>query len=91
MSELVLSDSSKKGEEIYDSQIEHALPPDLKGKIIAIEVESGNYFIGDTVMKAGLLGRKKHPNRHFYFKRIGNYTGINWRLNLIDLLKRDWV
>ena len=71
MSKLVLSEFSQKGEEIYDSRIKHALPPDLKGKIVAIEIESGNYFIGDTVLKAGLLGRKKYPNRQFYFKRIG--------------------
>ena len=74
MSELVLSEFSQKGEEIYSTKIKHALPPGLKGKIVAIEIESGDYFIGDTPLKAGIQGQKKHPNRQFYFRRIGYNT-----------------
>ena len=74
MSKLILSEFSQKGEDIYNTRIKHELPPDLKGKIVAIEVESGDYFIGDTPLKAGICGQKKHPNKQFYFKRIGYDT-----------------
>ena len=74
MSELVLSEFSQKGEDIYNTRIQSELPPGLKGKIVAIEVESGDYFIEDTPLKAGIQGQKKHPNKQFYFKRIGYDT-----------------
>ena len=74
MSKLILSEFSQKGADIYNTRIKHELPPGLKGKIVAIEVESGDYFIGDTPLRAGICGQKKHPNKQFYFKRIGYDT-----------------
>jgi len=71
MSKLVLSEFSQKGEDIYNTRIQPELPPSLKGKIVAIEVESGDYFIEDTPLKACIEGQKKYPNKQFYFKRIG--------------------
>jgi len=46
----------------------------LKGKIIAIEIKSADYFIEDTVLKAVMLGRKRYPQQKFYCKRIGCRT-----------------
>jgi hypothetical protein len=74
MSNLVLPEFAQKGEDIYNTRIKNELPPGLKGKIVAIEVESGDYFIEDTPLKAGILGQHKHPNKQFYFKRIGYDT-----------------
>jgi len=72
MSELVLSDFSQKGEDIYNTKILPTLSVDeLKGKIVAIEVDSGDYFIEGTVVKAITLAQKKYPNKKFYLKRIG--------------------
>ncbi len=42
-----------------------------KGKIIAIEVESGDYFIGDSELDAYKKAKEKYPNKKFVFKRIG--------------------
>ena len=53
---------------------------DLKGKIVAIEPESGDYFIGDSELDAYNKANKTHPNKKFYFKRIGfsatHFVGI---------------
>lgn len=72
MPELILSEFSQKGEDIYKAKI---LPKisfeDLKGKIMAIEVDSGDYFIESTVVKAITLAQKKYPDKKFYLKRIG--------------------
>ncbi|MBI4232317.1 hypothetical protein HY605_03735 [Candidatus Peregrinibacteria bacterium] len=57
-------------DKIY-KQIRHNLEKQHKGKIIAIEVNSGEYFIGDTVLEAYNNGKAKHPDSHFVFKRIG--------------------
>ena len=42
-----------------------------KGKIVAIEPESGDYFIGVTTMEALRKARNRHPGKAFVFKRIG--------------------
>lgn len=59
-----------KGEEIY-KLIKPQLEPEHKGEIAAIEVESGDYFLGETVMEAGRKAKEKYPHKVFYFVRIG--------------------
>ena len=45
-----MSELHDKGEQIYNRQILPQLPIDkLKGKIIAIEIKSADYFIENTV------------------------------------------
>jgi hypothetical protein len=67
-----MSELSQQAEKIYQSQILPHLPmAQLRGKIIAIETESGEYFIDNTVLKAVMQGRKKYPQRPFFCKRIG--------------------
>ncbi len=72
MSDIVLSDFARKGEEIYE---QHILPliseEKLKGKIIAIDLDTEKYFIDDTSIKAVTRARREFPNKIFYFKRIG--------------------
>jgi len=36
-----------------------------KGKIVAIDQESGEYFIGDTGIEASKKGKEKYPGRIF--------------------------
>ena len=64
------SEFSQKGEEIYQKKIKK-ITKKQTGKIVAIEVESGDYFIADTVLQAGMAGRKKYPDKQFYFVRVG--------------------
>jgi len=42
-----------------------------KGKIIAIEIESGDYFIGEDELDAAQKARSKFPDKIFVFFRIG--------------------
>ena len=52
-------------------KIDRALASQYKGKIVAIEVESGDYFIGDSEIEAYEKATERHPNKKFVFKRIG--------------------
>ncbi|MGQ9628237.1 MAG: hypothetical protein ACUVV0_15205 [Anaerolineae bacterium] len=61
---------SSRGEEIYE-RIRERLELEHKGEIVAIEVDSGDYFLGKTVVEAGMKAREKHPDKVFYFIRIG--------------------
>jgi len=42
-----------------------------EGKMVAIDVDSGNYFLGDDTIDAINQGKKKYPSKQFYIKRIG--------------------
>jgi hypothetical protein len=42
------------------------LEPKYNGKIIAIEVDSGKYFIGDDELEAGLKAKAVFPDKIFF-------------------------
>ena len=52
-------------------KISKELLPKFKGKIVAIDTDSGNYFIGDSELDAYKKAINSYPNRKFIFKRIG--------------------
>lgn len=61
---------SEEGEEIY-KRLKKQLEPKYKGKIMAIEIDSGDYFIGDTVSDADKKAKQKYPDKIFHFVKIG--------------------
>ena len=56
---------------IYDEKFKEKLEPGEKGKIAAIEVESSDMFLGNSVTEAAMEARKKYPDSVFYFIRVG--------------------
>ena len=58
-------------EKIYKEKFQSFLEPTLKGKYIAIDIASGEYFIGDEILEAYQKANQKYPDRTFVFKRIG--------------------
>ena len=59
----------QRAEEIYEC-IKGKLKGE-EGKIIAIETDSGDYFIGEDVSEACDKGRTKYPSKQFFFMRVG--------------------
>jgi len=41
------------------------------GRMVAIEADGGDWFVADTTMDAYRLASSAHPDRLFYFRRIG--------------------
>jgi len=61
----------KLGEKVY-SENKDKWERDYFGKIIAIEVESKELAgVGDTLDEAYENALKKHPNKRFYFRKVG--------------------
>ena len=56
-----------KAKEVYKK-----IKGELKGKkgLVAIEPESGDYFVGKTLGQANEAAFAKHPDRWIYFMRI---------------------
>lgn len=70
MVEKKLKRLSSKGERVYRRLLRHLIPK-YKGRIIAIEPDSGKYFIGRDELKVALKAMKAFPNRLFRVFRIG--------------------
>ena len=61
----------RKAKALYGRLYRKRLEKNEKGKIVAIEVESGDIFLGQTVMDAALKAKAKYPDKVFYFERVG--------------------
>jgi len=60
-----------KGEKIY-AKIKEKLEPTLNNKFVAIEVDSGDYFIGNDAIEAADKARERYPGSVFFLVRIGH-------------------
>lgn len=61
-----------KGETLYTTRIKALVEPAHIGEYIAIDVESGDYFLGSTVVEAATKARRTYPQRCFHFIKIGS-------------------
>lgn len=53
------------------------LEAEYKGRIVAIEPDTSEYFLGKTVLEAFDKAHKVYPESLFYFVRIG-YPAVHW-------------
>jgi len=65
---------ARQAKEIYRRRYQRRLEPREKGKIVAVEVESGEVFLDDSTLEAGMKAREKYPDKVFYFIRVGYPT-----------------
>ena len=60
-----------RGRKIY-KRLKPKLEKTFNGKIIAIEVETGGYVIGENELEAAIKAKEKFPGKIFNFIRIGS-------------------
>lgn len=60
----------KRAEEVYQN-LKDKIEPTMDGKFIAVEVESGDYFIGETREEAVTKSQEKYPTRIPLVRKIG--------------------
>ena len=68
----------EKGRELY-KKISGELEREYHGKFVAIEVDSGDYFLGDTSIEADKKAKKKYPEKVFYLGRIGYRAAVSFK------------
>ena len=62
----------ERGQAIYESRLRILLETDENiGKIVSIDVNTGDYEIADELVAAGRHLQQRHPNALMYGKRIG--------------------
>jgi hypothetical protein len=67
----------KRAKQIYAEQLQAVLEPQHLNRFVAIEPESGDYFLGDTFDEAVMLARAKHPSRLSHTVRIGHRAAFH--------------
>ena len=72
----------RKAEEVYASRLRAALEPEHVDEFVAIEPESGDYFLGKTLSEAAAAARRSHPDRLTHAMRVGHKTAIHFGMQL---------
>ena len=66
------SEFGRRAHAIYDAELRHKLEPEQNGRYLALEVETGDYAIGDRFGDANEKLRERHPLPTLFFVfRIG--------------------
>ena len=60
-----------KAQKLYETEFKSCLEPTHRGKYIAIDVPSKEYFLGSEVLEAYEKASQKYPNRTFVLLRVG--------------------
>ncbi len=61
----------QRGMKLYEERLKSELEPEHNGEMLAVEVESGDYFLGRTATEAYRKAKAKHPGTEFAFLRVG--------------------
>ena len=63
-----------RGEETYRERLASILEPSHKGEYVAVEPDSGKYFLGSTASEALVSAHTALPDKLFYLTRVGRET-----------------
>ena len=64
-------DLLERGMKLYEERLRSELEPEHNGRVVVVEVESGDYFLGETAAEAYRKAKAKHPGAEFAFLRVG--------------------
>lgn len=69
---------ANKGEKIY-KHISGKFPLGTEGRFAAIDVESEEYYVGDTLLDAVMRAKRAYPDRKFHIVRIGHKAAVSFK------------
>jgi hypothetical protein len=66
-----LKELAARAKIIYEKKLKKRLEPQYNGQIVAIEADSGDWFLGESVADAAIKAKEKYPEKMFHFIRVG--------------------
>jgi len=66
-----------RAKEIYEQRLRSSLELNHKDQFVAIEPDSGEYFVGDTFDAAVKLAKSKYPSKLSHTIRIGHAAAFH--------------
>lgn len=70
-------DTADRARHIYDQRLRAALEAHHFGRFVAIEPDSGDHFVADTLDAAADAVQAAHPTRQGYVLRIGHPAALH--------------
>jgi hypothetical protein len=70
-------DVARRATELYDSQFREELESTHLNQYVAVEPDSGEYFLGETMSDAIQAARRRYPNRVSFAIRIGHPSAVH--------------
>jgi hypothetical protein len=70
-------DVARRATEIYDMRLRGILEAEHRNAFVAVEPDSGDYFLGDTLSEAIQAARTAHPNRISFALRVGHPSAVH--------------
>jgi hypothetical protein len=67
-------DLVERGQNTYKQRLASILEPSHIGEFVAVEPDSGQYFLGSTASAALVAAHAALPNSLFYLTRVGRET-----------------
>lgn len=65
-------ETAERARLIYDQRLRAVLEADHHGRFVAVEPESGDYFLGDTLDAAANAVQDAYPDRRAHVLRVGH-------------------
>ena len=69
-----IEETARLGKEIYERDIRSQVEADHHGKVIAIDVDSGDWALGESVLAASAAARRlreRRPDAAIWLMRVG--------------------
>ncbi len=66
----------QRGQERYEREIRFKVEPEHQGKMLALDVDTGNYELGDDSLTALAGLKSKDPGAVIYIVRVGFPTAV---------------
>lgn len=63
---------ARRGDEIYETQVRPQVEEGNYGRIVAIDIETGAFEVGENSIAASDLLLAHHPDAQIWFVRIGH-------------------
>ncbi|MFO0847892.1 MAG: hypothetical protein U0871_04920 [Gemmataceae bacterium] len=66
-----------RAKQVYAERLQATLEANHQGRFVAIEPESGDYFLADTLDAAVRAARARHPSRLTHTVRVGHPAALH--------------
>jgi hypothetical protein len=82
MTDSEVDEFVRRAEAIYVDRLRTVLEPEHIDEFVAIEPESGDYFLGRTLSEATAAARKSFPDRLTHVMRVGHRAAIHFGMHV---------
>ena len=77
-----LDEFVRLAEEVYETRLRKVLEPEHVDEFVAIEPESGDYFLGKTLSEAIGAARRSYPDRLAHAMRVGHKAALHFGVHV---------